>query len=267
MNSTSTVRYFQSTPISIRVVVLHEDCCCVNNEKRSKALKAAESPWEDPSTPKGTKSSAAVETMRRHHQRRRQFSSDSDIDFGGDEDDDDEEEDEDDDEVEEGSAAARRRRRRIKMKCLSCKEDYGDCDAGTCRECYEEAGETEEELKREIDELKSKVNFLRLLSIGPGPVGPNFVSRPNTPCFSDVVLVASGSSESDDSQCSSPSIPAHRAVLVLLHLLIIYRFSILNHSCKSICLCDLVRGGLITRAIYELIGPVEFWIKSVLGIW
>ncbi|KAL7086171.1 hypothetical protein ACP275_14G323200 [Erythranthe tilingii] len=150
--------------------------------------------------------------MRRHHHpRRRQLSSDSDIDFRGDDDDDDE--DEDEEEVEEGSSAARRRRR-IKMKCLSCKEDYGDSDAGTCRECYEEAGETEEELKREIDDLKSKVNFLRLLSVGPGgPVSPNCITRPNTPCFSDVVLVASGSKDSDGSQCISPSIPAHRAVL------------------------------------------------------
>ncbi|KAK6131081.1 hypothetical protein DH2020_035176 [Rehmannia glutinosa] len=148
--------------------------------------------------------------MRRHQTRRTHISSDSDIDFGEEEDDDDEEEEDED--VEEGSAAARRRRR-MKMKCLSCKEDYGDRTAGTCRECYEEAGETEEELKREIDDLKSKVNFLRLLSVGPGPVGPNCFTRPSTPCFTDVVLVASGSTDSADSQCSSPSIPAHRAVL------------------------------------------------------
>lgn len=139
--------------------------------------------------------------MRRSHSRRRRFSSDdSDVDF--DEDDDDE-----DDDVEEGSSAARRR---LGMKCLSCKEDYSDRDAGTCRECYEEAGETEEELKREIDDLKSKVNFLRLLCIGPNSVS----CRANTPCFSDVVLVATGSPDSDDLHCSSPSIPAHRAVLV-----------------------------------------------------
>ncbi|GER40302.1 BTB/POZ domain-containing protein [Striga asiatica] len=151
--------------------------------------------------------------MRRHQHRRRNFSpvsnsdSDSDPDFG-------EGEEEEEDDAEEGSASGRRRRRGMKMKCLSCKEDYdGDRDAGTCRECYEEAGETEEELKREIEDLKSKVNFLRLLSVGPGPVGPNSIIRPNTPCFSDVVLVASGSPNSSDSQCSSPSIRAHRAVL------------------------------------------------------
>ncbi|KAK4387340.1 BTB/POZ domain-containing protein [Sesamum angolense] len=145
--------------------------------------------------------------MRRHHHRRRRFSSDSDIDSGEDEDDN-EDDDEEEEEGEEGSAAVRRRRR---MKCLSCKEEYGDRAAGTCRECYEEAGETEEELKREIDELKSKVNFLRLLSVGPGPV--NCVTRPNTPCFTDVILVASGSTDSADSSCNSPSIPAHRAIL------------------------------------------------------
>ncbi|KAL8481940.1 hypothetical protein ACS0TY_027634 [Phlomoides rotata] len=136
--------------------------------------------------------------MQRSQHRRRRFSSDSDVDF-------DEDEDEEEDDVEEISSAARRR---LRMKCLSCKEDYGDRDAGTCRECYEEAGETEEELKREIDDLKSKVNFLRLICIGPSSV-----TRANTPCFSDVVLVATGSPDSDDLQCSSPSIPAHRAVL------------------------------------------------------
>ncbi|KAL0391771.1 UNVERIFIED_CONTAM: BTB/POZ domain-containing protein [Sesamum radiatum] len=164
--------------------------------------------------------------MRRHHHRRRRFSSDSDIDSGEDEDDN-EDDDEEEEEVEEGSAAVRRRRR---MKCLSCKEEYGDRAAGTCRECYEEAGETEEELKREIDELKSKVNFLRLLSIGPGPV--NCVTRPNTPCFTDVVLVASGSTDSADSSCNSPSIPAHRLYwyctlfVILLILLKILLFKV-----------------------------------------
>ncbi|KAL6504858.1 hypothetical protein OROHE_023616 [Orobanche hederae] len=146
--------------------------------------------------------------MRRHQHRRRHTSSESDTDSVEDEDDDEEEEEED------GPSAARRRRRRTKMKCLSCKEDYdGDRDAGTCRECYEEAGETEEELKREIEDLKSKVNFLRLLSVGSGAVGPNSFARPNMPFFSDVVLVASGSTDSSSSNCSSPSIPAHRAVL------------------------------------------------------
>lgn len=138
---------------------------------------------------------------RNHHQRRRPFSSDSDVDF------DEDEEEEDDDDVEASSSAAARRR--LRMKCQSCKEDYGDRDAGTCRECYVEAGETEEELKKEIDELKSKVNFLRLLC-----TGPNSITRVNNPCFSDVVLVACGSPDSSDIPCNSPSIPAHRAVLV-----------------------------------------------------
>ncbi|KAG8378211.1 hypothetical protein BUALT_Bualt08G0114200 [Buddleja alternifolia] len=141
--------------------------------------------------------------MRRHPPRRRRFSPDSAV-FSEEEDDD----DEDDEDEEEAGFSAARRRGLVKMKCLSCKEEYSDRSAGTCRECYEEAGETEEELKREIDDLKSKVNFLRLLSIGP-----NFVSRINAPCFSDVVLVASGPPDSDDSQCGSPPIPAHRAVL------------------------------------------------------
>ncbi|GER33992.1 hypothetical protein STAS_10177 [Striga asiatica] len=114
--------------------------------------------------------------MRRHQHRRRNFSlvlnsdSDSNLDFG---------EGEEEDDAEEESASGRRRRRRMKMKCLSCKEDYD--------------GETEEELKREIEDLKSKVNFLRLLSVEPGLVGPNSIIQPNTPCSSYVVLVASGS--------------------------------------------------------------------------
>lgn len=90
------------------------------------------------------------------------------------------------------------------MKCVSCKEEYGSRDAGTCRECYEEASETEEELKREIDDLKSKVSFLRFfrgLHLSPPP-------------FSDVVLVAS-----DDQSVSSPvPVQAHRAVLVSIYV-------------------------------------------------
>ncbi|CAI9769805.1 unnamed protein product [Fraxinus pennsylvanica] len=73
------------------------------------------------------------------------------VDFG------DEEEDED------GSVA-----RRGKMKCLSSKEEYRAHDVDTYMECYEEASETKEELKLEIEDLKAKVNFLRLLSTGSG---------------------------------------------------------------------------------------------------
>ncbi|CAI9763994.1 unnamed protein product [Fraxinus pennsylvanica] len=139
--------------------------------------------------------------MRRslaHRGRGPRFPSESDTDFSDEEGD----EDRDDD----GSVAMRG-----KMKCLSCKEEYRARDAGTCRECYEEAGETEEELKREIEDLKAKVNFLRVFSAGSG--GPISVSRSNTLAFSDVVLIASGSTDSADSQSSFPSVPAHRAVL------------------------------------------------------
>lgn len=84
-----------------------------------------------------------------------------------------------------------------KMKCISCLENYDARDAGTCKECYEEANETEEELKREIDDLKSKVAFLKFStrSLHPTP-------------FSDVVLLAS-----DDPSTAVP-VPAHKAVLV-----------------------------------------------------
>nr|GLL24536.1 BTB/POZ domain-containing protein [Ipomoea trifida] len=43
------------------------------------------------------------------------------------------------------------------MKCVSCKEEYCSRDARTCRECYEEASETVEELKSEIKDLKAKI--------------------------------------------------------------------------------------------------------------
>ncbi|CAN4095381.1 unnamed protein product [Withania somnifera] len=81
------------------------------------------------------------------------------------------------------------------MKCLSCKEEYSSRYAGTCRECYEEASETEEELKREIEDLKAKVNFLRFC--------PPSDHRRAVTFFSDVVLVAE----------SGNSIPANRALL------------------------------------------------------
>lgn len=47
------------------------------------------------------------------------------------------------------------------MWCRSCKKGYDEEDAKTCKECYEEAIETEEELKHEIDELRSRLLFLQ----------------------------------------------------------------------------------------------------------
>lgn len=48
------------------------------------------------------------------------------------------------------------------MTCHSCKDKYNQGAAGTCKECYEEASETEEELKREIEELKARISFLKM---------------------------------------------------------------------------------------------------------
>ncbi|KAH0698810.1 BTB/POZ domain-containing protein At4g08455 [Solanum tuberosum] len=124
--------------------------------------------------------------MRRGHHRRR--SSTPSVDFGV------------DDEEEESSEA--------QMKCVSCKEDYSSRDAGTCRECYEEASETEEELKREIEDLKAKVNFLRFWS----PSQHLHQQQRTVPFFSDIVLVASH----DESGKSTPHpvpVPANRALL------------------------------------------------------
>ncbi|XP_047177975.1 BTB/POZ domain-containing protein At4g08455 [Vigna umbellata] len=81
------------------------------------------------------------------------------------------------------------------MRCLSCEEQYDMMDSGTCRECYQEANEAEEELRLEIDDLKSKVSFLTL-------------SSPTVnPSTADIVLVPV-----DDSDATP--IPAHKHVLV-----------------------------------------------------
>ncbi|MCO5594542.1 hypothetical protein L7F22_048574 [Adiantum nelumboides] len=47
------------------------------------------------------------------------------------------------------------------LACLSCKETYTARCAGTCRECYDEASETEEALKKEIEELHARIAFLK----------------------------------------------------------------------------------------------------------
>ncbi|KAK8691893.1 hypothetical protein V6N13_075388 [Hibiscus sabdariffa] len=94
------------------------------------------------------------------------------------------------------------------MKCISCKEEYGSRDAGTCKECYEEASETEEELKRQIEHLKAKVAFLRFWSpLDHAQRGPSMAG----PFFPDVVLVPS-----DDGSPGFPPVPvpANKAVLV-----------------------------------------------------
>lgn len=87
------------------------------------------------------------------------------------------------------------------MWCQSCREEYEEDDAGTCKECYEEASETEEELKREIEDLKSKVSFLRLNSPLDLP-------------SADLFLHAISSPPPHDPLTSAPAVPAHRAVLI-----------------------------------------------------
>ncbi|KAF9682670.1 hypothetical protein SADUNF_Sadunf05G0132900 [Salix dunnii] len=97
----------------------------------------------------------------------------------------------------------------MRTRCISCKQYYDTYDAGTCKECYEEASKTGKELKREIVHLKAKVAFLRFWS----PLDHHSTHRsPAGPCFNDVVLVAS----SDDGlpgTASSVPVPAHKAVL------------------------------------------------------
>lgn len=102
------------------------------------------------------------------------------------------------------------------MRCISCREEYGTRDAGTCKECYEEASETEEELKREIEDLKAKVAFLRFWS----PLDHHHNGRQqflNGPCYTDVVLVAA--SEIGPSGPAVP-VPAHKAVLVRILVIV-----------------------------------------------
>ncbi|XP_071722725.1 BTB/POZ domain-containing protein At4g08455 [Rutidosis leptorrhynchoides] len=96
------------------------------------------------------------------------------------------------------------------MKCVSCKDEYDADDAGTCRECYEEASETEQELKREIEELKSKVNFLKFW--GPLDSRPHHSHRSTVPCFTDVVLVAVDL-DSGKPVANSVPVPANKSLL------------------------------------------------------
>ncbi|KAK3126778.1 hypothetical protein QOZ80_7AG0562320 [Eleusine coracana subsp. coracana] len=95
------------------------------------------------------------------------------------------------------------------MWCQSCKEEYEEEDAGTCKECYEEASETEEELKREIDDLRSRLLFLRLHfpTLDAAATG-----------HADLLLHASccagsGGSDSDAGRLDTPAVPAHRVIL------------------------------------------------------
>lgn len=79
------------------------------------------------------------------------------------------------------------------MTCISCKDEYTTSSAGTCRECYEEASETEEELKKEIEELKSRIAFLKM-----------WATEAMLDDYTDVSLQLSDGSK----------IKAHRAVLI-----------------------------------------------------
>ncbi|CAM0905714.1 unnamed protein product [Alopecurus aequalis] len=97
------------------------------------------------------------------------------------------------------------------MYCQSCKNVYDEEEAGTCKECYEEASETEEELKREIHDLRSRLLFLRLPS-------PTLVA--SSIGHSDLLLHAIPASlpflspsNADASLPDTPAVPAHRVIL------------------------------------------------------
>jgi speckle-type POZ protein len=59
-----------------------------------------------------------------------------------------------------------------RMWCVLCQEEYETNDAGTCKECCEEANKTKEELKREIKDLNAKVAFLKFWSLLDRPPKP-----------------------------------------------------------------------------------------------
>nr|CAD1817786.1 unnamed protein product [Ananas comosus var. bracteatus] len=96
------------------------------------------------------------------------------------------------------------------MWCQSCRGEYEEEDAGTCKECYDEASETKEELKREIDDLKSKVEFLRLASplhdhhlhYSPSSASPS--SSSSSSSTTDLLLHASPPSSSSSSSPPPP---------------------------------------------------------------
>jgi len=98
------------------------------------------------------------------------------------------------------------------MWCQSCKEEYEEEDAGTCKECYEEASETEEELKREIDDLRSRLLFLRL----PYPT-LDAASAPHSDLLLHAIPSCSSSGAGGDADAArtpdTPAVPAHRVIL------------------------------------------------------
>ncbi|KAG2640914.1 BTB/POZ domain-containing protein At4g08455-like [Panicum virgatum] len=99
------------------------------------------------------------------------------------------------------------------MWCQSCKEEYEVEDAGTCKECYEEASETEEELKREIDDLRARLLFLRL----PSPT-LDAASAPHSDLLLHAIPSCSSSGAGGDGGDAArapytPAVPAHRVIL------------------------------------------------------
>ncbi|CAL5066166.1 unnamed protein product [Urochloa decumbens] len=101
------------------------------------------------------------------------------------------------------------------MWCQSCKEEYEEEDAGTCKECYEEASETEEELKREIEDLRSRLHFLRL----PSPT-LDAASAPHADLLLHAISSCSGAGGDGDAAAAAaarapdtPAVPAHRVIL------------------------------------------------------
>ncbi|GAB2289918.1 hypothetical protein Dimus_024217 [Dionaea muscipula] len=97
----------------------------------------------------------------------------------------------------------------MSVQCWSCKKYYNTNGGGlTCKGCYDEAGLTAVELKREIEELKAKVAFLQLSSPSSHDDPTQYQPR-SSPLLSDVILVAS-----DDFPDTPVPVSANKVVLV-----------------------------------------------------
>ncbi|PPD96539.1 hypothetical protein GOBAR_DD06424 [Gossypium barbadense] len=100
------------------------------------------------------------------------------------------------------------------MRCISCKEMHA--------ECYGEASETEEELKREIEDLKIKVSSLdhahRGASTSPGSLFPDVVLVVNrSPVFKAMLENETEESRSGTIKISEVSYNALRAFVNYLY--------------------------------------------------
>ncbi|KAB2618996.1 BTB/POZ domain-containing protein [Pyrus ussuriensis x Pyrus communis] len=96
--------------------------------------------------------------------------------------------------------------RRQRFNCKSCEGGFDGYGGGMyCKGCYMEADMIKVQLMGENEELKDKIEFLKLCSPSPTTSTTSVAAY-----FSDVVLIALDS----DNSPSEPPVQAHKAVLV-----------------------------------------------------